>query len=102
VLLVLSLLACSDDHGTCAVINSGVLHACIDYGDGVAESDARRSCESSGGAWQDGSCGDTGAAARCDAFGASTTYYDAYLALGVTLDELRATCAQTAGEFTEL
>jgi len=103
-LIVAAIAGCSSDSPSCELTsNAGELLVCIEYADAIADKDAKASCESGGGTWQDSSCDSFGAVARCDAFGSSSWYYDGYLTdTGITIAELETTCVQMSGAFTEL
>jgi hypothetical protein len=96
--------ACDDAAPSCVLTGEqDALLACIEYAGVISTDDALASCEGNGGTWRDQSCDGETAVARCDLFGSATWYYDAYLTQsGTTLTDLRQTCEETGGEFTEL
>jgi hypothetical protein len=102
-LALLAWVGCDDDSPSCSVATvDGDLLACIEYADIAAGSDARMSCEDNGGTWREAAC-DTGAVASCALFGSNTFYYADYLAgTGMTIADLRESCEQSSGDFTEL
>jgi len=95
--------ACGGDPPSCTLSSQAGTLACIQYASAVSESDAKASCASGGGTWQEMPCDTAGAIAQCDAFGSSTWYYPPYLSdTGATLADLQMTCEDAGGEFTPL
>ena len=105
VLLGLALFSGCNDEGTCVVfLGSDKPISCIDVTDQVSTGDAKSSCTSGGGTWQESACSTVEAIGECaDRAGSVVVYYQEYLvALSITEAELIESCQESGSTYSEL